>query len=375
MNKKIGILVIHGIGQQGPFETLDAFAKPFSNLYCGLSQTEMPSAVVHKKHELAKFPEWIDSCVSLKSDQNEIDIYEYYWAHLTQREITVVEVIDWLFSVAKGADAFYKRQKSMKNSEKNDALFSADGEFNGLKYLVKILALGNLLKFPILFSSQFFSSPVKHLIGKVLEGPLVDTFGDVALYSSSDKKSKYFEVRKKILNGAVEKLKFLLQSDMYENVILVGHSLGTVIAYDALARINKEMNIDVGLRKKATKIDGFVTFGSPLDKIAFFFADKINQENQPMRYAITSQLHGFKKVNIDTEELENGVEDYFEHVKWLNFWSKMDPVSGHLDVYRDLKNIEMDFSKMTTNPIKTHSLYWESEDMYKHIISEYNLFS
>jgi hypothetical protein len=81
----------------------------------------------------------------------------------------------------------------------------------------------------------------------------------------------------------------------------------------------------------------------------------------------------FKKVNIDTEALDSGVEDYFNHVKWLNFWSKRDSVSGHLDVYRDLKNIEMDFSKLTTDPIKTHSLYWESKDMYRQIIEEFKL--
>ncbi|MDD5537435.1 MAG: hypothetical protein PHF12_00535 [Candidatus Omnitrophica bacterium] len=376
MKKKTAVLVIHGIGEQESFETLDAFAKPFSDLYCELVGKKYQNVSIQKKHALVQFPGWAESCVSLKSgaeDLPDIDIYEYYWAYLAEREITAAEVMDWIFKVADGAKAFYQEKKSTGEGGKNDILFSQDGEFRSLKYLVGILSFGNVFRFLGLLLSQHLPESVKKLVSAALKGPLVDAFGDVALYTSSDMKSKYFEVRSKILNGAVEKLTFLMKSGSYDEIILAGHSLGTVIAYDSLARLNTQMNVDLAPSDKARRITGLVTFGSPLDKIAFFFDEKIDRDRQPVRSAITSQLHGFKKVNVDAQALDNGVGDYFKHVKWLNFWSERDPVSGHLDVYRDLENIKMDFSKLTVNPIKTHSMYWQSMNMYERIIDDFQL--
>ncbi len=212
---------------------------------------------------------------------------------------------------------------------------------------------------------------------RVLSGPVVDYLGDVALYCSTDKKSKYFDVRQRILNGAYEKSKFLLESDQYSEILFSGHSLGSVIAYDTLDRLNKEMNVNPKLREYASKIKGLVTFGSPLDKIAFFFDEKIDQVRQNIRYAIVSQLHSFKRVNVDTTSLENGVEQCLADVKWLNFWTKPDPVSGHLDVYKDVSNIELDFSKTIGDSdlsVKSHSFYWQSEEMYQKIIKEFKTY-
>ena len=207
--------------------------------------------------------------------------------------------------------------------------------------------------------------------------PLADIMGDVTLYCSMDKKSEYYAVRKSILNGAVEKAGELIDREEYSEIYLIGHSLGSVIAYDTLDRLNKEMNVNAGFRKKAEKIKGFVTFGCPLDKIAFFFDEKISRLKQPVRYAITSQLHGFKRKNFDAVVLETQLQQYFENILWLNFWTKPDPVCGHLDVYHGVENIEMDFSESGKNKnfsIKSHSLYWQSEEMYKAIIDKFGMF-
>lgn len=395
MNRKTAILVIHGIGEQEPFETLDSFVKTFAEAHSAAIKKSRPDAVIQKKHSLVKFLDGIESAVSFTAnvpDKPAIDVYEYYWAPMTQREITVGEVIEWMFAVAKGGKEFYKKQgQSPKNREKNDELFEKDGEFKSAEYLLKLLSAGSRLKILILYLPLILKivninpepalTLLGKLLGKILKGPLADSFGDVALYAGADEKSKYFHVRKNILDGAIQKTKFLVESDDYDDIILISHSLGTVIAYDALARLNKMMNSDENLRKKASKIKGLVTFGCPLDKIAFFFDEKINKKEQAVRYAIISQLHGFKRVNVDTTTLENGVRQYLEHIKWFNFWTKPDPVSGHLDVYKDLENIELDFSdKIKINKlfgsefsIKSHCLYWQSEEMHRRIIKEFDL--
>ncbi|MCK4860027.1 MAG: hypothetical protein KAS87_05670 [Candidatus Omnitrophica bacterium] len=382
MNKKTAILVIHGIGEQEPFETLDNFVRPFADSYLKQIRTNYPDASIQKRHSLKQFPNWIESCVSLIpsiSNKPTLDIYEYYWAHKTQRKISSSEVVQWLLDVGEGAKAFYKRQ-GQKEREKNDILFTRDGEFNYVKYLINMLSftgwLRGLLRCLnlVVVHKPIWIKVLSKVVGYILKRPLVDSLGDIALYTSADRKSEYFDVRQAILKEAVEKAKFLIENKEYERVILAGHSLGSVIAYDTLSRLNKEMNVDSRLREYASKLKGLITFGSPLDKIAFFFDEKINKKKQNIRYAIVSQLNGFKRVNVDTTTLDKGIEQYFEHVKWLNFWSGQDPVSGHLDIYRDVKNIVINFSerikgRKRITPQKAHLLYWQSEEMYRKIIS------
>lgn len=369
MRQKIAILVIHGIGEQEPFETLDAFAKPFIQLY------QHKEVALRKRHELKKMSDWVESCVFSSANNPstpEIDIYEYYWAHVPQREITFPEVVAWIKQVARGAESFYgNRKEQIKTVSKNNELFRADGEFQGFKYLVKLIGAGNKFWFILSFILKrwAFSKIVTDYFMRKVSQPMVDLMGDVAVYCSMDKKSRYSEVRRKILSGAVEKTRALVKNDEYNEVLLVGHSLGSVIAYDTLDRLNREMNVNPELKKCAPKVKGLVTFGSPLDKIAFFFDEQIDKVDQPYRHAITSQLHGFRRANVDTETIENGVQQNFEHVRWFNFWTKPDPVCGHLDVYRDVINIEMDFSKeIGKNPLASHSQYWKSEKMFQKII-------
>jgi hypothetical protein len=374
MDKKTAILVIHGIGQQESFETLDAFVRGFSKSY---SETKKNLAY---KHSLRKFPDWIESAVSVSSDKRDIDIYEYYWAHMTQRKVGASEVTQWVVNVAKGARKFYHRQKDDVKRESDDNLFARDGEFKNYKYLVKMLSFGNWFKRVLLLIARIFGIKKLPTIN-IFNAPLVNFLGDVTIYSSTDKKTECFYTRKKILDEAVKKVKLILGSDDYSELILVGHSLGSVIAHDVLDRLNKEMNLDESFRQLAYKVKGLVTFGSPLDKIAFFFDEHIDREKQSVRSAIVSQLHGFKRLNVDTAALQNSIVQYFDNVRWLNFWAKTDPVSGHLDVYRDVNNIEMDFSDKVKGftfwgskiYLLSHSLYWDSQEMYRRIIDEFNL--
>lgn len=388
MGRKIAILVIHGIGQQKPFQTLDEFVRPFIKSYEKFIRAKGPDPQVTKDHLLKKFPKWIESCISISCDvpgNPGVDMYEYYWAHMTQQKIKESEVKSWIQDVAKGAERFYRREaRRFDEKEKNDELFSRDGEFRHIKYLVKMLRLGHFLG--RLYHIAKILGKVKpiyisNVVNQILRAPLVDYLGDVTLYCCADKKTQYFEVRRRILEGAVEMTKHLLENEEYSEIILVGHSLGSVVGYDTLDRLNKEMNVNPHLRQYASKIKGVVTFGSPLDKIAFFFDEHINPKRHKVRYAIVSQLHGFKRVNIDSETLKNNIRQYFQDVKWLNFWSKTDPISGHLDVYKDVRNIEMDFS----NDIKgfrwwgakllfdSHFLYWRDDRMYEKIIQEFGL--
>ena len=119
-----------------------------------------------------------------------------------------------------------------------------------------------------------------------LRGFFVQYMGDVALYVDAYKVDKYHKLRTQIreqayrtvcaLYGAREEAAPGAASPanlpfLYDRIILVGHSLGSVIAYDAL---NAMLKLDETLHQQLAVKDrtrAFITFGSPLDKTAFIF--------------------------------------------------------------------------------------------------------
>ncbi len=183
-------------------------------------------------------------------------------------------------------------------------------------------------------------------LARILKPIVVDVVGDVALYTSTDRKSEYFPVRRRIINGAVTVIESLIGATVsseksdegphaapeYGRVIVVGHSLGTVVGYDALNRVNNRMNARITDRLLAQKLDGFVTFGSPLDKIAYFFRGG-GEDDQVILRQILGQNASFRSKAVDKElgslipHLESHIEDFVgEDMVWLNFWDPKDPI-------------------------------------------------
>ncbi len=194
---------------------------------------------------------------------------------------------------------------------------------------------------------------------------MVEYVGDVAIYVSSNAFSAYYDVRKKILDGAVDMLTSILRDDepqdasrtssahRYDEVVVVAHSLGSVIAYDALNRIlvqNQVVRADGTVRAvPIQKVRLFVTCGSPLEKIYYFFRERI-PEKETIRKAITDLLYPLIKGH--THELDT--------MQWLNFWTPRDPVSGYLYHYPVTRNIECDDGV----PLFAHTRYWEDGAVY-----------
>lgn len=115
-----------------------------------------------------------------------------------------------------------------------------------------------------------------------------------------------------------------------------------------------------------------VTFGSPLDKIAFFFREH-TPDSQYIRRQILSHLHGFKGRDLilqqEARSVRNPIRRYLDHVRWLNFWDPQDPISGHLDFYEipEQDNIQLALGLPWG---KAHIGYWSYVPMYERIAEE-----
>ncbi len=370
--KKTAILIIHGIGEQDPFETLDSFTRPFWDIL----SNAFPGQKIVGHHQQLDWGKWVENSVSLlkDGDQAPIDFYEYYWAYKMERQISFSEISDWLVRTSDGARKYYKEnlQKSISQERKNAEVFTNEGTFKKRGYLKRV---GWYLR-ALLFLSKLL--PEGGYVSKILNALLrtghrivIDYIGDIAIYTSTDIKSRHFEIRQAVLNGAVEKLIKLLESG-YEQIIIAGHSLGSVIAYDALNRLNQQMNIKNVDKKFASRLAGLVTFGSPLDKIAFFFREHIEKDKY-VRRQILENFHSFKAKKSTAHyphTLSNPLSRLLDHVLWVNYWNKNDPVSGHLDFY-DIPNTDNVHLDLNAPWGLAHVKYWDFTLMYQDMIERF----
>jgi hypothetical protein len=107
---------------------------------------------------------------------------------------------------------------------------------------------------------------------------------------------------------------------------VISHSLGTSIAQDTLLSVSRDnkarspANADLGPTPLG-KIEHFVTMGSPIDKIEYFFE------------SYRSASHRYKRV---VEALRGDIGSYpfcanrHPHIHWINFWDEGDAISGAL---------------------------------------------
>ncbi len=423
------ILVIHGMGEQNPFDTLDSFARGLLPVL----ETKAGTALV-KQHRLLARGTWNENYISVAPDVAQsapIDIYEYYWAYEAEREITGGEVLDWLVQVGMLARKYYDANQTLSDyyeAEKDDAFGKRFGFFGPVRFkkywylkfcgpfLAATFALLALAD-PIPWLGRVLPQHLRPLkfgvsfLTRVFGNQLASSFGDVALYTTTDQKSRYYAVRQRILGGGVEKVRQLLtqtQPVEYRRIILVGHSLGSVIAYDIINRINHDLNVgsikwadgkEAPPEYLAEKLKGLVTFGSPLDKIAFFLRSRA-KEAEHLKRQLQANFHSFRAKHWDPRyqpppqlALQDGILPYLDDIVWFNFWNPKDPIAGALDFYlvdycldssgkkvdvpivdgkRGMPDFPGNIKVLTDHKSawKAHGSYWQCVEMYQRIVNE-----
>jgi hypothetical protein len=189
---------------------------------------------------------------------------------------------------------------------------------------------------------------------------IVEYVGDVAAYVSSHAVSRFFEIRRDIhqismrVARAVYGARGAEDGDyLYDDVVMLGHSLGSVISYDTLNDLMLEDAEQGWPYLAARRTAMLLTFGSPLEKTAFVFR--------------TQRPHAAEVREASAAAVQPMVLDYaFRPRCWVNVFSRNDWISGELRFYDDdrgaggdrrVENIE-DFD--ATQPLFAHNQYWEN---------------
>ncbi|HSB64142.1 MAG TPA: hypothetical protein VLJ18_08245 [Thermoanaerobaculia bacterium] len=158
----------------------------------------------------------------------------------------------------------------------------------------------------------------------------VQYLGDVAAYVTSYKLDRFNEVRQRIKEIARKTAAALYEATedpgsrkrAYDGVAVVAHSLGSVVAYDALNALLVDDVVSAEKRDVSERTRLFLTFGSPLEKTAFLFASQARRTTDA-REALVAALQPL-------------ISDYgFRPFPWINVFSRRDPISGRLVSYDD----------------------------------------
>ncbi|WP_420455411.1 hypothetical protein [Rubrivirga sp.] len=163
-------------------------------------------------------------------------------------------------------------------------------------------------------------------VSAVIRGVIVQYFGDVAAYVSSHTLDRFAELRKAIREATSTLLHGVYHSRdrdggfAYDDVAIVGHSLGSVVAYDAL---NRALTIDAAAEDGVDVLGRtrlLLTFGSPLDKTAYIFRSQ-NQSLSRVREALATAV---QPLIQDTA---------YRTFPWVNVHSPRDIIGSALDLY------------------------------------------
>ena len=194
----------------------------------------------------------------------------------------------------------------------------------------------------------------------------------MAAYVSPYKDSKFDELRHQIQQVGLDAGKVIYgfedQGSLvpnYKNVVVVGHSLGSVLAYDTLNALINLDNVSPGKsRHVLARTRGLITFGSPLDKTAFIFRTQMQADNS-MREQLAASMQpliiSYQKYRPDT-------------FRWVNIWSRMDIISGELNYYdnipaADPRHVQNMQDPDASVPLYAHVQYWKNKTLRDQLYS------
>lgn len=477
-HKRVAVLITHGMGQQLPFETLDALAEGLVATAGVQSGTEVREvrAVTARLGELTTQRVEFDTRNKAGEDV-EVHVYEGYWAPLTEGQVSLKDVMWFLFGAAgsglrntiggfkrwmfgqevnfggqhrarlslllaaflllslvglNAVIAYYGVDRIFGSGHVDDLCIGAPGSpdcqyYYPLTFVAGCFGVISILTGAVLYwLSKLNRFGETRVIRFVIRMPLLGLFwlliaawtflallwwgaycpwiacwldrcplivrlaecgwwaiwgllalgswvvklflveyvGDVAAYVSSHSLDKFNDLRTRIKATVftIAKAIYANKDQPYDGVILAGHSLGSVITYDTLNALINDDGLSGNPLKVMKRTNLLLTFGSPLDKTAFIFANQW-ADTTATREALAASLQPLILAYQP-----------FRDIPWVNVYSWADIVSNWLKFYDD--KAKPDYPKLKVDnrpdrraitPLLAHIEYWRNKEVFEHI--------
>ena len=230
---KQAVVIVHGMGEQRPLDTLNRFIKAALTPRTDgdptyYSQPDRVTDSFESRRYLARryAPGGVEQ-------HAQTEFYEYHWAHLMQGNkmgdlwptfrrlllrppwrvpsgLRFLWVVFWtLLAVAVWR-------------------LTVNGWDDGGDVVQTLLGTGAA------------GTALLYVVTRLLPGALTNSFVDVVRYLDTSPRS--YEVRREIRKGMVDLLQGLHAADRYDRIVVVAHSLGAYIAYDGIAYLWAHVN-------------------------------------------------------------------------------------------------------------------------------------
>lgn len=223
---KQAVVIVHGMGEQRPLDTLNRFIKAAITRRADDKQTyySQPDRVTDS-FESRRYiaPRYAPDGVEAHA---QTEFYEYHWAHLMQGN--------------KLGDLWPTFRKMLLRSPRK---VPAGLRFVwGLFWVLLAVAAWRLTArgwddggdvVQTLVGTGAAGTVLLYVVTRVLPGALTNSFVDVVRYLDTSPRS--YEVRREIRKGMVDLLRGLHENERYDRIVVVAHSLGAYIAYDGIA--------------------------------------------------------------------------------------------------------------------------------------------
>ena len=227
--KKQAVLLIHGIGEQRPMDTLRNFVRAVWTEATSLHR-DGKDANKHwsKPYLLSESLELRRLTTPANKAGIRTDFFELYWAHLMHGS-TLSHVASWARTLLLRRPGAVPRQ--LRLAYWTIILLLVVGVF----FAYEAVAATNP------FLSKWQSTVLSVVVVPIIAGVLTNTVGDAARYLNPSPTN--VGRREEIRQLGVDVLRSLNDpKNGYDRVVVVGHSLGSVIGYDILYYTWTQMN-------------------------------------------------------------------------------------------------------------------------------------
>ncbi|MFO0767557.1 MAG: hypothetical protein U0231_12420 [Nitrospiraceae bacterium] len=292
---KQAVVLIHGIGEQQPMETLRRFVS-----------SVLPPSEDGQEAYFSK-PDRMSELFELRRlksrGRTKTDFYEYYWAYNVEGT-KFSHLAGWFFGL------LFRRWSNIPPGLKS--LWGLS--WCTMAALAAGVAMGYVALIGKWFEAQLRYGPVGLVLALLLfglQGFLLYYVGDAARYLSPNPRN--IALRQKIRAEGVQLLRHLHDSREYDRIVVVGHSLGSVIGYDLIARLWLEYNTVYDFKTNATLLAAYLSEGKAPQPI---IGHRLHETGQLLSSDHSDEaLQAFQRAQT---------EGWKEQQRWGNPWRVSD---------------------------------------------------
>lgn len=193
--------------------------------------------------------------------------------------------------------------------------------------------------------------------------------GDIQFWGTYEETNTRYRIREHILSCGMDMLRHVAENEQCKRVVIIAHSLGTSIAFSSMQEYARMLELRYADRAAASEIlskfDHFVTLGSPIDKIAYFFGGNMGKYTR-----VDELLEDIRGKITDPPIASAEAQD----IHWSNYYDVGDIISGSIESVLDFRIPEMSVDNVCIactqgfpNPGACHTEYFSYRKVIRDI--------